>query len=89
MASASPTKMNQFMELYDEKVLEKLAEKQLIKRKEAEEMGLDPNEFGNLSSIMITPGEFEAYASNMMNSVKGGTNTFNFAKEMEIYDQKE
>jgi hypothetical protein len=38
-----------------------------------EEMGLDPNEFGNLSSIMINPNEISTamYGTNIMHSVKG------------------
>lgn len=54
------------------------------------EQGLDPTEFGNLSSIMINPNEISnaVYASNMLPSTKAGENrpsivNFNFMKEME------
>jgi hypothetical protein len=64
--------------------------KEIEKRKEAIEMGLDPDEFGNLSSIMINPNEISnaVYGSNILQSVKGQGITFNFAKEMEIDDKK-
>lgn len=57
---------------------------------EAIEEGLDPHEFGNLSSIMINPNEISnaLYASNALQSCKGGGNAmFNFAKEMEIEEK--
>ena len=53
-------------------------------------MGLDPDEFGNLSSIMINPNEISnaVYGSNILQSVKGAGTTFNFAKEMELEDKR-
>lgn len=64
--------------------------KDIEKKKEYIDLGLDPNEFGNLSSIMINPNEISnaVYGSNILPSVKGAGGTFNFAREMELDDMK-
>ena len=51
---------------------------------------MDPDQFGNLSSIMINPNEISnaIYASNVLTSTKGAKANFNFVKEMEIEDKK-
>lgn len=51
-------------------------------------MGLDPEQFGNLSSIMINPNDITQalYATNTgVQSTRGG---FNLAKEMEMEEKK-
>lgn len=72
--------------------MSELRKKELEKRLEAIKEGLDPEEFGNLSSIMINPNEISnaMYASNMLQSVKGqgGTMPFNFMKEMELEEKR-
>lgn len=51
---------------FDQKIIEQLAKKQQLKRDEAG--NLDPDQFGNLSSIMINPNELSnaMYASNVL-----------------------
>lgn len=73
-----------FDELEDN-VLKQLIQKEQEKKLIAQDMGLDPNEFGNLSSIMINPNEISnaIYASNVLTSARGAGINFNFAKEME------
>lgn len=67
-----------------------MKKRELERKKEAEREGLDPDEFGNLSSIMINPNEISnaIYGSNVLGSVRGSGAPFNFAKELEIDDKK-
>ncbi|CDW73387.1 UNKNOWN [Stylonychia lemnae] len=78
-----------YLDEFDQKVLEQLAKKQKLI---VDEVGnLDPDQFGNLSSIMINPNEISnaIYASNVLTQSRGGhPSNFNFAKEMEMEEKQ-
>lgn len=81
---------------YSEKIINKLSQEHYLKYKakleENAAHALDPDQFGNLSSIMINPNEISnaVYGSNVLQSSKAaaiGSNVFNFAKELEMEER--
>jgi len=56
----------------------------------SKEGGMVPEEFGNMSSIMINPNEISnaMYPSNLLSSKNQGAGQFNFTKEFELEEKR-